>query len=479
MKSSTPPIRVSFQEGITDFSFTEAFQIGRDKTCAVPMNDPGVSRFHAEVVFDEGRWIIRDLTSSNGTFLDGVQIQDAPLPARGKVEVGKGGPVIWLTVEATEKSHTGDRESNRMDEEKPSLTQVMDRYFIQSELENAGEHTIMIRQAFKRARTQQARKYKFAIGLVACFLAGAISFSIYQHNKIQNLKKMAEAIFYNMKSLEIQMAQITAVVESTASISQRQAMASKQLQLAAMQKDYDHFLEKIGFYNEALSEEDRIILRMARIFGECEINAPKGFVDEVRRYIKNLRSTDKLKNAVNRAMDSGYSEKIVDELLANHLPPQFFYLALQESGFKEKSVGPRTRFGYAKGIWQFIPSTAVEYGLKTGPLVELPLYDPRDERFHVEKATHAAVKYLRDIYSTEAQASGLLVMASYNWGDNRVKKLIRRMPENPKERNFWKLLQNQKVPKETYDYVFNILAAGVIGENPQLFGFDFNNPLPS
>jgi hypothetical protein len=53
------------------------------------------------------------------------------------------------------------------------------------------------------------------------------------------------------------------------------------------------------------------------------------------------------------------------------------------------------------------------------------------------------------------------------------------MPANPRERNFWQLLaqHRDKIPQETYDYVFYIVSAAVIGENPRLFGFDFDNPL--
>jgi membrane-bound lytic murein transglycosylase D len=36
-----------------------------------------------------------------------------------------------------------------------------------------------------------------------------------------------------------------------------------------------------------------------------------------------------------------------------------------------------------------------------------------------------------------------------------------------------------QIPQETYDYVFSIVSAAVIGENPRLFGFDFDNPLAS
>jgi membrane-bound lytic murein transglycosylase D len=60
-----------------------------------------------------------------------------------------------------------------------------------------------------------------------------------------------------------------------------------------------------------------------------------------------------------------------------------------------------------------------------------------------------------------------------------VLPLVRSLPPNPKERNFWKLLEKdrEKIPKETYDYVFYIFSAAVIGENPRLFGFNFDNPL--
>lgn len=107
--------------------------------------------------------------------------------------------------------------------------------------------------------------------------------------------------------------------------------------------------------------------------------------------------------------------------------------------------------------------------------------DPQDERHDFEKSTRAAASYLRDIYTTDAQASGLLVMASYNWGERRVIKLIQTLPEDPRERNFWKLITTyrDKIPDETYNYVFYIFTAAVIGENPRLFGFDFDNPLAS
>jgi soluble lytic murein transglycosylase-like protein len=230
-----------------------------------------------------------------------------------------------------------------------------------------------------------------------------------------------------------------------------------------------------------LTEHERLILRVARVFGECEINIPAGFVTEVQNYIRKWQSSDRLEKAIRTAHEKGYREKISEALLAEGLPPQFFYLALQESNFDIYAVGPKTYKGHAKGMWQFIPETAIKYGLRVGPLVELSRPDLKDERHNFDKATNAAARYLRFIYSTDAQASGLLVMSSYNWGEEKVVKLLRSMPANPKDRNFWRLLTSHrdKIPRETYDYVFYIVSAAVIGENPRLFGFRFDNPLAS
>jgi soluble lytic murein transglycosylase-like protein len=214
---------------------------------------------------------------------------------------------------------------------------------------------------------------------------------------------------------------------------------------------------------------------MARVFGECELDMPPEFVEEVEHYINEWKRSDRLRTSVQRAHDFGYDRLITQSMLDRHLPPQFFYLALQESGFDTTLCGPPTRFGIAKGMWQFIPSTAIHYGLRTGPLVQIARTDPHDDRHSADKATRAAAEYIRDIYDTEAQASGLLVLASYNWGPNAVRGLIRELPENPRERNFWAFLQTyrSRIPRQTYDYVYYIFSAAVIGENPKLFGFSF------
>ncbi|MGD9369160.1 MAG: lytic transglycosylase domain-containing protein, partial [Desulfobacteraceae bacterium] len=200
---------------------------------------------------------------------------------------------------------------------------------------------------------------------------------------------------------------------------------------------------------------------------------------EVSDFIENWQSSDRLAKVIQKAEQQGYIPRIVKALSKQELPAQFFYLAVQESNLNHRAVGPPTRFGIAKGMWQFIPATAEKYGLRTGPLTDEAVVDILDERHNIQKSTVAAARYLRDIYTTDAQASGLLVMASYNWGEHRVIDLIKTMPANPQDRNFWELISKyrHRIPDETYDYVFSIFSAAVIGENPRLFGFEFDNPL--
>lgn len=472
---SPTPIRVRIERGAaekSDYTFTQPFRCGRDKSCEVRLSDTGVSRFHAEFWFSDGNWWILDLQSANGTYVDRKRVERAPISARAIVELGENGPLLSLMVEEVLKDEA-PQIAHR------SLDHYQQRYFQDTAAGDAGQHTLMIRQAFKNVQKRQKRKFAGVIAALLCLFIAAGIYALYKHQELRKQKLLAEDIFYTMKSMELEFAPLVKM----AGLSQDAQVMAQVKQYRArrkiMENKYDKFIESLEIYKKSISPEERIILRIARTFGECEIKMPAGFVKEVLKYIEKWKTTPRLKKAVLRAQENGYTAKIAESLLAYDLPPQFYYLALQESNFDIKACGPQTRWGIAKGMWQFIPSTAVYYGLRTGPLQHLRRPDSRDERHDFEKSTEAAAKYLKAIYDTDAQASGLLVMASYNWGERRVNRLIKTMPENPQERNFWLLLEKykNKIPRQTYDYVFHIFSAAVIGENPSLFGFDFDDPL--
>lgn len=467
LRDSPAKIYVSVIKGDADrqeFSFTDSFSIGRDEDCEIQVRDSSVSRIHAEIYFSEGRWWIRDLNSANGTLVDGKKIDRLPLLRSTRIELGFEGPVLAFEMKEVTGSITIPAKKD------PSITQYVKQYFSDSSGKDAGEHTMYIRKAFERVQKKQRGRYFIIIGAVAILLFIAGTVIVFQHTKLKKQQQVAIDLFYDMKSLELEIARLK----------ERVNVGENLNRLRGMSENYDQFIDNLGVYTRKMSQEDRLILKMASIFGECEVNIPhKLFVQEVKKYIKRWQSTKDFEISVRKARENRYTERIYRIMRSFNLPPQFFYLAMQESGFNIDACGPRTRYGYAKGMWQFIPDTGKQFGLHIGPLAQYRRPDPEDERHDFEKSTRAAAEYIQSIYNTRAQASGLLVMASYNWGERRVIKLIDQMPDNPRERNFWRLLEDHvdQIPEQTYDYVFRIFAAAVIGENPRYFGYDFGNPL--
>jgi hypothetical protein len=136
-------------------------------------------------------------------------------------------------------------------------------------------------------------------------------------------------------------------------------------------------------------------------------------------------------------------------LKKNGVPDDFKYLAVIESALINAVSGSG-----AKGVWQFMPETAKEKGMEVNDCV--------DERYHLEKSTEAACKYL--LVAKEKFGSWTLAAASYNVGMMGVNKQI----EIQKVTNYYDLLLND----ETSRYVFRILALKEIMKNPEKFGFD-------
>lgn len=62
--------------------------IGRASTNQIVIKDERCSRYHAEIFLTQGRWILRDLDSRNGTMLDGQAVHgDHPLTPGGVVRI--------------------------------------------------------------------------------------------------------------------------------------------------------------------------------------------------------------------------------------------------------------------------------------------------------------------------------------------------------------------------------------------------------
>ncbi|MEW6512166.1 MAG: transglycosylase SLT domain-containing protein [Bacteroidota bacterium] len=475
---SNPKVTLTVLEGSSDARqavFKEGFRIGRDPECQVVLTDVAVSKVHLEVFFEKGKWWARDLNSTNGTFSGKKKIAKVPLGGKTKLVLGRTGPLLTFEVEGAPVEGGKTVLKTIL-----SPTAFLAKYLKDPEAQDdAGDQTRLIRRRLQTEEKKRSAKYIRIIAIIAGIALLTAAYAVYKHIQVAEQEKLAQDAFYEIKALDLAYAALKKQVAAAAGDSATTlALSAYRAKRGELTETYDKFLGELGVYSEGMDEKDKTIYHIARIFGECEIGMPEDFVEEVESYIDLWKRSPRLRQAMARAMQNEYPSRIAEAMISHDLPPQFFYLALQESEFDSAVVGPPTRFGIAKGMWQFMPGTAIAYGLKTGPLVQVPKPDPRDERQDVGKSTVAAAQYISDMYNTEAQASGLLVIAGYNWGHNAVKVLIRQMPENPRERNFWRFLtqHRDRIPKQTYDYVFYIFSAAVIGENPGLWGFNFDNP---
>lgn len=147
-------------------------------------------------------------------------------------------------------------------------------------------------------------------------------------------------------------------------------------------------------------------------------------------------------------LQSRYFPMIEKRLKANGVPDDFKYLCVAESALRNQ----RSRAG-AIGFWQFMKGTAPRYGLEVTSEV--------DERYHVEKATDAACKYLKQAYAKFG--SWTAAAASYNCGQGGFNKFSTYQQED----NYYNLL----LPEETMRYVFRILALKHIMSNAKELGF--------
>jgi len=138
-------------------------------------------------------------------------------------------------------------------------------------------------------------------------------------------------------------------------------------------------------------------------------------------------------------------EKILKE---QGIPDDFKFLAVAESNLRNVSSSAN-----AKGYWQFMKPTAAELGLEMSAEV--------DERFHLEKSTLAASKYIKQLYNRFGNWTN--AAGAYNVGPTSFSKTL----NEQKESSYY----NVNINEETSRYVFRIIGIKEILSNPKDFGF--------
>src|SRR5262249_31177242 len=154
---------VSLPDG-SERRFSNGFYIGRDPSCELQLADSHVSRRHAEIYRAQGQWLIRDLQSSNGLFVNGARVAEAPIDAKAAVQLGADGPTLQIRAEATQPAPP-PRPAGPAPE---SVDELAQRYFGSGgDDESVGGRTLMIRKAYQRVQAEQRRRQRGIIAVVS------------------------------------------------------------------------------------------------------------------------------------------------------------------------------------------------------------------------------------------------------------------------------------------------------------------------
>jgi membrane-bound lytic murein transglycosylase D len=183
--------------------------------------------------------------------------------------------------------------------------------------------------------------------------------------------------------------------------------------------------------------------------------------DSVLQYL-SFFTTTRGRAIVSHGLDRAgrYDTMIRRVLKEEGVPQDLIYLAQAESAFQPQAV---SRAG-ARGIWQFMPYRGEEYDLERTYWV--------DDRSDPEKATRAAARHMRDLYTMFGD--WYLVMAAYNSGPLNVTRAI----ERTGYADFWELQKRRALPKQTQNYVPIILALALVAKDPARYGVQVSPEKP-
>ena len=179
----------------------------------------------------------------------------------------------------------------------------------------------------------------------------------------------------------------------------------------------------------------------------------------VEKEIKSFQTVERKEFEQAYERSGRYIGMIREKMLQAGLPEELSWMPMIESWFKVTAYS-RAR---ALGLWQFISSTAVRFGLKRDRWI--------DERMDFEKATDAAIKYLDELHAMFGDWTTAL--AAYNCGEFRVQRVIRSQRLEYMD-NFWDLYM--MLPRETSRFVPRFIATLLIIQNPGTYGFNLPQP---
>lgn len=191
-------------------------------------------------------------------------------------------------------------------------------------------------------------------------------------------------------------------------------------------------------------------------------------VDRVQHFVRIFSGPSKEHVEAELSAGSRYEPMIREKMREGGLPEDMYYLGLVESGFNPNAYSRAA----AVGIWQFMTSTARDMGMRVDWWV--------DERRDPVRSTIAAVRFIRGL--KEQFGSLYLAAAAYDGGPGRIARGLSRYADDLEgtkgEDVFFALADKDYLKNETKDYVPQLIAAALIGKDPQRYGMEIRTEPP-
>lgn len=416
---------------------------GREPGVGAVIEHGSISRVHARADAREGGWLLTDLKSSNGTFVNDERVLCAPVKEGDRVRFGDVEYVLerrvgfdagalagsWWVAAVVVAVVLGAVWGVRVITEREQAGRVEESF----RREAAASLAQAVREAGSGSADVARGHLRHAADLVK--LAGLAPARASLERPDELFAEVLPALPAEVRDFDF------------ASLTGGAALASEQASLAAL--DNPRYVEhELRRYCAELGQDP---------------NLPPEFVAQVWGFVQAfMQSPGDMRLMLRRSRT--LQPRIRAILAQEHLPEAVAYVAWVESKLDSMQV---SRAG-AVGLWQLMAPTAKERGLQVDP--DVPA---RDERTRVDKSTRAAARYIAEMLRDQGPEYFMLVLASYNRGHNALKSYKQKIddPMLGSTRKYWHLVERRMLPEETRMYVPKVFAVRIIAENPSRFGF--------
>ncbi len=389
--------------------------IGRDISNEIVLASSYISKYHCKLTKKDDQWLLSDLQSTNGTFLNSEKIS--------RTTALRDNDILMLgSSDFTYKIRIEDNSQN------PEIkTTVINN-------ENIDIHTTHEKKSstfsnlFKiPAKSNNERLLYILIpSIAAIFLIFLIITSIIGYFKNPHPEKNTHSNNVTIRNERTTLS--TGIIQNE--------------RVTLPQQEKKHYIE------------DFIVEQLIKL-GEKRENITTDMITRTIYYMEHYKQGQTFYDRMDERKK--YVGIIESELKKSQLPLSYSFIPFVESGYNPNAYNPKST---ARGMWQFLPATAKEYGLTVNKKV--------DERTDVQKSAKAAAKYLADMCAIFGNDAFLLVTASFNCGDGRLRSALKEANTHDgnikRKRSFFYLYDKKLIPPETRDYVFKVVAAVLLDE---------------